>query len=242
MLAIGAIVALIATWLLLDAGRYLSLAALHEVKTAAREFVAAWPVASRLGYFALYVTITAASLPGAAVLTLAGGAVFGLAWGLALVSFASSIGATCAFLAARVLLGDWVQRRFADELRRVNAGFDRDGVFFLFSLRMTPLFPFFVVNLAMGLTRMRALPFYLTSQIGMFAGTFVFVFAGTQLAAVQGLEDVLSPRLIVAFTLLGAFPIAAKKAMRRLSARRDRRSAAAQAAGQQAARQMEEEA
>lgn len=223
LLVIGAIVALAAAWLLLDAGRFLSLAYLQEAKDAAHGLVAARPVASRLGYFALYVAITAASLPGAAVLTIGAGAIFGLAWGLALASFASAIGATLAFLAARIVLGSWVQRRFASELSRVNQGFERNGVFYLFSLRMTPLFPFFILNLVMGLTRMRVLPFYLVSQAGMLAGTFVFVFAGTQLAQVNSMGDVLSPGLIAALTLLGAFPIAAKKAARWLGAWRERR-------------------
>ena len=233
LLVLGAIAALVAAWFLLDAGRFLSLAYLQDAKDAAQGFVDAWPVGSRLGYFALYIAITAASLPGAAVLTLGGGAVFGLAWGMVLVSFASSIGATLAFLAARIVLGDWVQRRFGDELARVNEGFDRNGAFYLFSLRMTPLFPFFVVNLVMGLTRMRVLPYYLVSQAGMLAGTFVFVFAGTQIAQVSRVEDILSPGLIVALTLLGVFPILAKKLMEQLNERRDRRQGADAAAGEQ---------
>ena len=222
LLVLGAIAAAVGAWLLLDAGSFLSLAYLRDAKDTARGLVEGWPVAARAGYFALYVAITAASLPGAAVLTLAGGAVFGLAWGMALVSFASSIGATLAFLAARIVLGDWVQRRFAKELARVNDGFDKHGAFYLFSLRMTPLFPFFVVNLAMGLTRMRVLPYYLVSQAGMLAGTFVFVFAGTQIAEVGRVEDILSPGLILALTLLGAFPFLAKQLMAWLQARRSR--------------------
>ena len=227
LLVLGTIAALIAAWFLFDGERFLSLAYLQGAKDTARSFVDAWPVASRLGYFALYIAITAASLPGAAVLTLAGGAVFGLAWGMVLVSFASTIGATLAFLAARVVLGDWVQRRFGAELARVNEGFDRNGAFYLFSLRMTPLFPFFVVNLVMGLTRMRALPFYLVSQAGMLPGTFVFVFAGTQIAEVSRVGDILSPGLIAALTLLGIFPFLTKKLMELLNARRDRGSDAA---------------
>ncbi len=232
LLVLGVIAALIAAWFLLDGERFLSLAYLQGAKDTARGFVDAWPAASRLGYFALYIAITAASLPGAAVLTLAGGAVFGLAWGMVLVSFASTIGATLAFLAARIVLGDWVQRRFGAELARVNEGFDRNGAFYLFSLRMTPLFPFFVVNLVMGLTRMRVLPFYLVSQAGMLPGTFVFVFAGTQIAEVSRVGDILSPGLIAALTLLGIFPFLAKKLMEQLNARRERhRDAAATARG-----------
>jgi uncharacterized membrane protein YdjX (TVP38/TMEM64 family) len=164
-----------------------------------------------VAFFVGYVLITAASLPGAAILTLAGGAVFGLVWGLLLVSFASSIGATLAMVIARKLFGDTVQRRFADQLEAVNRGFEQDGGFYLFSLRMVPLLPFFVVNLVMGLTPIAAWTFYWVSQAGMLAGTFVFVFAGTQLAEVDSVGDVLSPGLIAALSLLGLFPLLARK-------------------------------
>jgi uncharacterized membrane protein YdjX (TVP38/TMEM64 family) len=147
------------------------------------------------------------------VMTLAGGAVFGLAWGLVLVSFASSAGATLAMLISRRLLGDIVQQKFARQLESVNSGLARDGGFYLFSIRMVPLFPFFVVNLVMGLTPIRTWTFYWVSQVGMLAGTFVYVFAGTQLASVEGVGDVLSPGLIVALSLLGLFPLLARKAV-----------------------------
>jgi len=141
-------------------------------------------------------------------------------WGVALVSFASALGATIAFLISRTLLGEWVERRFGAYLEPINRGLERDGNFYLFSLRMVPVFPFFVVNLLMGLTRIGALPFYAVSQIGMLAGTFVFVFAGTQLAGIHKLGDVLSPGLIVALSLLGLFPLVAKKLMEFVAQRR----------------------
>ena len=146
-------------------------------------------------------------------MTLAGGAIFGLFWGLVLVSFASSLGATVAMLIARTLLRDWVQGRFADQLTTVNEGIERDGSFYLFGLRMVPLFPFFVINVVMGLTPVPAWRFYWVSQLGMLAGTVVFVFAGTQLAAVESVADVLSPGLIAALSLLGLFPLLARKAL-----------------------------
>ena len=153
-------------------------------------------------------------------MTLAAGAIFGVVWGVALVSFASAIGATIAFLIARSLIGDWVQQRFGQFLEPINRGFETDGAFYLFTLRMVPLFPFFVINLLMGLTRIGVGQFYLVSQIGMLAGTVLYVFAGTQLAEIHKLGDVLSPGLIVALTLLGVFPLVAKKIVALLSARR----------------------
>jgi uncharacterized membrane protein YdjX (TVP38/TMEM64 family) len=142
--------------------------------------------------------------------------VFGLAWGLVLVSFASSAGATIAMLISRTLLGDWVQEKYGEQLASINTGLEKDGAFYLFSLRMVPLFPFFVINLVMGLTPLSAWRFYWVSQVGMLAGTVVFVFAGTQLAEVESLSDVLSPGLIFAFSLLGLVPLLARKLMEAL--------------------------
>ena len=146
-------------------------------------------------------------------MTLAGGSVFGLSWGVLVVSFASTAGATLAMLISRTLLRDWVQGRFAAQLTAVNAGLRTDGGFYLFSLRMVPLFPFFIINLVMGLTRVSVWQFYWVSQVGMLAATFVFVFAGTQLATVNSLADVLSPGLIVALSMLGLFPLVARKSI-----------------------------
>jgi uncharacterized membrane protein YdjX (TVP38/TMEM64 family) len=199
---------------------YLTLARLQAGRDSVTDWVHARPVAASIAFFAGYVLVTALSLPGAAVMTLAAGAVFGLLWGVVLVSFASSIGATLAFLVARTLLREWVQQRFADRLEQIDRGFERDGPFFLFGLRMVPIFPFWLVNLVMGLTPMKVAPFYLVSQAGMLPGTFVYVFAGTQLASVQRIADVMSPGLLLAFTLLGLFPLVARKGMAFLQARR----------------------
>jgi len=196
-----------------DLGAYLNLTYLKEVQVNSLAYVQAHFWRSALIYFLVYVLVTGLSLPGAAVMTLAGGALFGLFWGLLLVSFASSLGATAALLMARTLLGDWVQARFAAQFESVNEGLARDGAFYLFSVRMVPLFPFFVVNVVFGLTRITVGQFYWVSQLGMLPGTFVFIFAGTQLARVSSISDVLSPGLIGALSLLGLFPLLARKAL-----------------------------
>jgi uncharacterized membrane protein YdjX (TVP38/TMEM64 family) len=162
-------------------------------------------------YFAIYVAVTALSLPGAAVMTLAGGALFGLWTGLLVVSFASSIGATLACLVARFVLRDWVQNKFGDKLTAMNRGIETEGSFYLFTLRLVPIFPFFVINLLLGLTRMPLRTFYWVSQLGMLAGTVVFVNAGKELAKVDSLSGILSPSLLISFAILGVFPIAVKK-------------------------------
>lgn len=208
---VALVAVLAAAYFALDLGDYLDLAYLKQAHERVVAGVDAHPVTATAAFFTAYVLVTAASLPGAAVMTLAAGAVFGLAWGVVLVSFASSVGATLAMLIARKVLGEWVQSRFDEQLHAVNRGLDRDGGFYLFSLRMVPLFPFFVINLVMGLTRIRAWTFYWVSQTGMLAGTFVYVFAGTQIAAVDSLSDVLSPGMIAALSLLGLFPLLARK-------------------------------
>jgi pyruvate/2-oxoglutarate dehydrogenase complex dihydrolipoamide dehydrogenase (E3) component/uncharacterized membrane protein YdjX (TVP38/TMEM64 family) len=178
------------------------------------------PLAVALAYLALYVAVTALSLPGAVVMTLAGGALFGLVWGTLIVSFASSIGATLAFLASRYVLRDTVQKRFGERLKALNAGIEKDGAFYLFMLRLVPVFPFFVINLLMGLTSIRTATFYWVSQVGMLAGTLVYVNAGTQLAALEGLSGILSPGLLLSFALLGIFPLLARRIVSGLQARR----------------------
>ncbi len=161
-------------------------------------------------YFMVYVVMAALSLPGAAVMTLAGGALFGLGVGMVVVSFASSIGATLAFLVSRFLLRDSIQGRFGEKLVAINEGVRKDGAFYLFTLRLVPIFPFFVINLVMGLTSIRTLVFYVVSQLGMLPGTLVYVNAGTQLAKISSLQDILSPALVFSFVLLGVFPLLAK--------------------------------
>ncbi len=171
-------------------------------------------------FFAIYVLITTLSLPGATIMTLAGGGFFGLAWGFVIISFASSIGATLAFLVSRHLLRDWVQKRFGDRLQAINKGMERDGPLYLFSLRLVPIFPFFLINLLMGLTPIKTFTYYWVSQVGMLAGTLVYVNAGTQLARIDGLQGIVSPGLLLSFILLGIFPIIAKKINKWLKKRR----------------------
>ena len=207
------VAALIAAYTLFDLGQYLNLAALKSQQAALQVSTQLHPLRSAAIYFALYTLATAVSVPGAAILTLAGGALFGLGWGTLIVSFASSIGATLAFLTARFLLRDAVQRRFGDQLRVLNAGIDNDGALYLFTLRLVPVFPFFLINLLMGLSGMRAWTFYWVSQSGMLAGTLVYVYAGTQLAQIDSLQAILSPGLLFAFVLLGMFPWLAKQAV-----------------------------
>ncbi len=204
----------------LDLGQYLNLASIKERQAELEAWRAAQPLQAALAFFAAYVLVTALSLPGAAVMTLAGGTVFGLGWGLLIVSFASSIGATLAFLAARWLLGDWVQARFADRLAALNAGMARDGAFYLFTLRLVPILPFFVINLAMGLTRIRPLTFYGVSQLGMLPGTLVYVNAGTQIARIDSLGGIVSPGVLGALVLLAVFPLVARKLGDMLRARK----------------------
>jgi len=169
------------------------------------------PLKMALGYFVLYVVTTALSLPGALVLTLAGGAVFGFLQGFLLVSFASTIGATLAFIAARYVLRDWVQGRFGEKLKPINEGIAKDGAFYLFTLRLVPVFPFFLINLLMGLTAMRTLTYYWVSQVGMLAGTVIYVNAGTQLATIDSLKGIVSPEILFSLVALGVFPLIAKK-------------------------------
>ena len=169
------------------------------------------PLLATAIYAIVYIAVTGLSLPGATILTLAGGAVFGLLWGTLIVSFASSIGATLAFLAARFLFRDVVNAKFSLQLKEIDTGIARDGAFYLFTLRLVPLVPFFVINLVMGLTVLKTRTFYWVSQIGMLAGTLVYVNAGTQLGKIESLSGILSPALVGSFALLGIFPFIAKK-------------------------------
>lgn len=165
------------------------------------------PLRSALTFFAIYVAVSALSIPGAAILTLLGGALFSLWEGTVLVSFASTLGATLAMLASRYLLRDWVQQRFAQQMKTVNAGMARDGAGYLFALRMMPLLPFFLVNLLMGLTRIGVCRYWWVSQTAMLPATIIFLNAGRELGKVTSLRDILSPGMVFAFTLLGLLPL-----------------------------------
>jgi pyruvate/2-oxoglutarate dehydrogenase complex dihydrolipoamide dehydrogenase (E3) component/uncharacterized membrane protein YdjX (TVP38/TMEM64 family) len=211
LILVLAVLGFIAAFFIFDGGQYLSLAYLksRQAELAGLYESHSWKVAGL--FFGVYVLVTALSLPGAVIMTLAAGAIFGLATGTVLVSFASSLGATLAFLTSRYVLRDSVQARFGARLADINKGVEKEGAFYLFTLRLVPLVPFFVINLLMGLTRMKAGVFYVVSQLGMLAGTVVYVNAGTQLARIESLRGILSPALLGSFVLLGVFPLVAKK-------------------------------
>ncbi|MCP3324967.1 pyridine nucleotide-disulfide oxidoreductase [Aeromonas hydrophila] len=211
---------LIGAFFAFDLGHYLSLPQLQARQAELAALVDRHFVSAALLFVAVYVVSTALSLPGASLLTLAGSAVFGVVWGLLLVSFASSIGATLAFLSARFLLRDWVERRFGDKLASLQAGMKKEGALYLLSLRLIPIFPFFLVNLLMGLTPIRVSTYYWVSQLGMLPGTFVYVLAGSELANLTSTGNILSPGLMVALTLLGLMPMLLKGLQRRLALHR----------------------
>lgn len=206
-------IAIVGLWFAFDLGQYLTLENAKLQQQALQDTIASQPLLSSLVYFALYISITALSLPGAAIFTLLGAALFGFWWSLLLVSFASTIGATLAFLFSRYLLKDWVQKKFGQKLETINKGIEKDGPFYLFSLRLIPIFPFFLINLLMGLTPITASRFYLFSQIGMLPGTMVYLNAGTQLAEIDSLSGIVSPSVLISLALLGLFPLIAKHVM-----------------------------
>ncbi|EKO3786049.1 TVP38/TMEM64 family protein [Vibrio harveyi] len=197
-------------------GQYLTLENAKAQQEALNTFISENFVFAAATYFFAYIAITAFSIPGAAVVTLLGAALFGFWTSLLLVSFASTIGATIAFLSSRYLLREWVQSKFGNKLGAINRGVEKDGAFYLFSLRLIPVFPFFLINLLMGLTPMTIARFYLTSQIGMLPGTAVYLNAGTQLATIDSLSGIVSPTVLASFALLGLFPIIAKWVMNKV--------------------------
>ncbi len=214
---IATIVVLAAWALFLMFGFYItadvSIGTLLTIRDDFRDTINSAPFISRCVYFSIYVIVTSLSLPGALIMTLLGGAFFGLYWGTLLVSFASSIGATIAFLFSRRFLQNWVQHRYPAEMKTINTELKKDGALYLFGLRMVPVIPFFVVNMVMGVTRIPVLTFYITSQLAMLAATILFVFTGTQLSQINNMDDLLSPTNFMLFVLLGIFPLATKKAM-----------------------------
>lgn len=220
VLLLVVIALLVTSFFALELGQYLTLDYIKSQQAQLNSLVAAHPLVVAAVYFSVYVLVTAVSLPGAAIMTLAGGAMFGLGWGLLLVSFASTIGATLAMLVARFLLRDQVSQRFARQINGINKGIEREGAFYLFTLRLVPLFPFFAINLVMGLTKISVPMYFLVSQVGMLAGTLVYVNAGTQLAQIDNLADILSPALLMSFALLGVFPLLGKKLVDIVRARR----------------------
>ncbi len=211
LLLILLIITLISIWFIFDLGQFLTLDYFKGQQASIEAWKSENPLTAAALYAATYITVAALSLPGAAILTLVGGAIFGLLWGTVIVSFASTIGATLAFFVSRFLLQNWVQLRFGNKLKTINEGIKKEGAFYLFTLRLVPLFPFFIINLLMGLTPIRAVTFYWVSQVGMLAATLVYVNAGTQLAQIESLQGILSPELLFSFILLGLFPLLAKK-------------------------------
>ncbi len=207
---LGVIVAAIFSFFYFDLNSYLTLQGMKDSLDTFQSQIAQNPVLSIGVFFAIYVAVTALSLPGAAILTLAAGALFGLVQGLIIVSFASSVGATLAFLVSRFILRDTVRNKFKEKLKKIDEGVEKQGAFYLFTLRLVPVFPFFLINLLMGLTSLKTWTFYWVSQVGMLAGTAVYVNAGTQLAQIDSLSGIVSPGLIFSFVLLGIFPWIAK--------------------------------
>jgi len=220
LLLLALIAALVAGFFIFDLNQYFSLDALKAQQQALNAQVAANPWLAAGIFFVVYVLVTALSLPGAALMTLVGGALFGLGWGFVLVSFASTLGATLAMLISRFLLQDWVQKRFGKKLDALNRGVEQEGAFYLFALRLVPVFPFFLINLAMGLTKLKASTFWWVSQLGMLPGTLVYVNAGRELGQLESLGGIASPGLLGAFVLLGLFPLIARKLLDVIKARR----------------------
>lgn len=197
----------------LGLGQYLTLDYLQQSQERFARLYAARPLAVIASYLLIYIMVTALSLPGAVIMTLAGGALFGLVVGTVVISFASTIGATLACLVSRFLLRDWVQKKFGDRLAPINRGIEEEGGFYLFTMRLVPAFPFFLINLAMGMTRISLFQYYWVSQIGMLPGTMVYVNAGKELAKIDSVAAILSPGLLASFALLGLFPLTVKKIM-----------------------------
>ncbi|MDO8463907.1 MAG: TVP38/TMEM64 family protein [Gallionella sp.] len=208
------VIAAIALFFGMGLDQHLTLGALKEGQGKFAVMLEQSPWRVTLIAFVLYVAVVALSLPGATVMGLAAGALFGFWYGTLFVSFASTIGATLAFLISRYLLRDFIQHRFGDKLKAVNEGMAKDGALYLFMLRLVPAFPFFLINLLMGLTQIRTRAFYWVSQLGMLAGTMVYVNAGTQLAHIENLSGIISPEVLLSFALLGMFPLIAKRVVR----------------------------
>lgn len=215
VILLGVLVIFVGLFFYFDLSRFLSLDYLKESQVRFQQLYQQHHVAVLGVYMLLYVVVTALSLPGAAVMTLAGGGLFGLVTGTIAVSFASTIGATCACLVSRFFLRDWVQGKFGKKLHTINEGIEKEGAFYLFSLRLIPVFPFFIINLLMGLTTMPVRTYFWVSQLGMLPATIVYVNAGNELAKIDSLGGIVSPSLIGSFAVLGLFPITVKKLMER---------------------------
>jgi len=214
------IIALIAAFFIFDLQQYFSLEYLKSQKDALNALYTEKPLLVAGAFFVTYVAFAALALPAATILTLAGGAIFGFWTGFLLVSFASTIGATLAFIFTRFLFHDAIQAKFGDRLQTMNDGIEKEGAFYVFGMRLVPIFPFVMVNSLLALTKLKTWTFYWASQIGMLAGTAVYVNAGTQIAQIESLAGIANPKLIGSFVLLGVFPIIAKKALNFLQSRK----------------------
>lgn len=220
VILLALVVGVTVAWFAFDLNQYFSFYYIQSQQAAWQQAVQDNPLLVSVIFFAVYVLVTALSLPGAAVMTLAAGALFGVVYGTILVSFASTIGATLAFIISRYIARDWVQQRFADQLQTINKGIEEEGGFYLFSLRLIPAFPFFLINIVMALTPIKVWQFYWISQVGMLAGTIVYVNAGTQLSQLESMQGILSLDLILSFVALGLLPLVAKKVVNGIRARR----------------------
>ncbi len=218
-LIIAIVLIAIAALLVTQFSQYLTLDVAKAKQAELANYIDAHLLQAALIYFVVYVLLTAFSIPGAMVVTLLGAALFGFWLSLLLASFASTIGATLAFLSSRFLLRDWVQAKFADKLQTINQGIERDGAFYLLSLRLIPIFPFFLINLVMGLTPISTWRYYWVSQLGMLPGTAVYLNAGTQLAEISSLGEIVSLPVLASFVLLGVFPIVVKWLMDKVQQR-----------------------
>lgn len=215
------IITAIAAFFVFDLAKFLNLEFLKTSKESFATYYSAHRWQTPFAYAGLYILVTSLSLPGAAILTLAAGALFGFTIGIVLTSISSTIGATLAFLLARYLLQDYIQAKYAKNLQTINQGIAVEGSFYLFALRLVPLFPFFLINLVMGITKMRTIRYLLVSWLGMLPGTIAYIFAGTELGKITSIKGILSPKLLLAFTILGLFPLIAKKLVTLIRKKRD---------------------
>lgn len=213
MLILCLIVIAMGAFFYFDLGQWLTLNQLKAQQSTLEAYRVNNPILVPIIYISLYIIVTAFSLPGATIMTLSGGAIFGVFWGTVFANISATIGATIAFLISRFVMGTWVQKQFGDRMTPINKGIEQDGAFYLFSLRLVPLFPFFIINVVMGLTKIKPFTFFWVSSIGMIAGSAVYANAGTQLAKLESLSDIASPSLLISFALLGLFPLITAKAL-----------------------------
>lgn len=209
LLLIGVII--VTVFVSFDLHRFLTLEYLRSSEVSLRQFQQNHPYTLMWAYFVVYFVVAAFALPGVLVSTVAGGFLFGLVQGTILVSFASTLGATASFLVARYVFRDWIEKKYGDKLHAVNDGIEREGGFYLFSMRLIPLFPYFLINVVMGLSQMKLKTFYWVSQAGMLPVSFVLVNAGKELGKIESLSGIIRPGLIASFVVLGLLPITTRK-------------------------------